>query len=116
MLLFLTRQYYISKFPIGLFEVINHCYNGTNFYLQNIDKLDDSDYISIKYEELCDNPNDIIVDIMKFLNLKSDFDYSNYIKPRKIKLNKNVKLLSNYINKKMKTYFNYFDYKLESDN
>ena len=102
--------------PVGLFGIINRCSIGTKFYLQNIDNLNNLDYISIKYEELCNNPNEIIGDILKFLNLTSNIDFSGYIKPRKIKLNKNVKLLNNYIYKTMKAYFNYFDYKIETDN
>jgi hypothetical protein len=108
--LFLSRLYYDSPIPVGLIEVINRCSNGTNYYLRNIKEINSSDYISIKYEELCYDPNLYISNILKFLNIKSQLDFSKYISPRKIKINDKVNLFNDYIKTRMKPYFKEFNY------
>ncbi len=108
--LFLSRLYYDSYTPLGLFEVINRCSNGTEYYLKNINKLDSTCYISIKYEDLCNNPNFNISNILKFLNLESKIDFSKYIKPRNLEIDKRIKFFKKYIEYRMKSYFKEFNY------
>ena len=71
-----ARLYFASKFPIGIFDVINLTANGTKYYLKNIKYISKKNYISIKYEDLCKEPNKVITNIMEFLNLKSDQDFN----------------------------------------
>lgn len=108
--LFLSRLYYDSPIPLGLFEVIHRCSNGANYYLRNINKLNPSDYISIKYEELCNDSNYNISRILNFLNLESKIDFSKYISPRKLKIKDQVNSFKNYIKFKMKSYNDEFNY------
>jgi len=107
----LSRLYYDSPIPLGLFEVINRCSIGTNYYLKNIKKLNSSNYKSIKYEDLCNNPNLYISEILKFLNVESKLDFSKYISPRNIKINSRVNLFEKYIKSKMKHYCTEYNYK-----
>lgn len=109
--LLLSRLYYDSSIPFGLFEVINRCSNGTNYYLKNIEKLNPTDYISIKYEDLCTNPNLFISEILEFLNVESKIDFSKYISPRNININSRIKSFEKYIKSKMKYYYKEFNYK-----
>ena len=107
------RKYYLSRFPPGIFEVINRCAKGTDFYLNNINSLRKEDYVSIKYEDLCKNPNENIRKILDLLKLKSNIDFNEYIKPRKLNLSQEVKFLRKYIYKKMEHYFKHFNYEIE---
>jgi hypothetical protein len=110
LLLFASRIYYASKFPPGIFGIVRHYRKGTNYYLKNIKNLSKEDYISTKYEDLCEKPNETIKHILDFLDLKSDKNFSRYIKPRKLDLTPEVILLEKFIFKRMKPYFEYFGY------
>lgn len=111
-LLFLSRLCYTSRLPIGLFDVIHYSARTTKYFLKNINQLSKEDYISIRYEDLCREPNRAIAGIMDFLHLESNIDHSNYIKPRNLKVIPEVKTMKKYILKKMKPYFEYFEYSI----
>ena len=110
--LFLMRLYYVSPFPLGIFEVIWQSRNGTRYYLKNIKYLSEDDYVSLKYEDLCKEPNKIMGKILNFLNLKSDIDFSSYVKPRKLDLIHEINFLKKFIYKIMKSYFRFFSYNI----
>lgn len=112
LLIFASRVYFTFKFPPGIFEVIWRAKNGTKYYLKNIKYLSKDDYISLRYEDLCERPTEIIKNILNFLDLKSDKDFRGYIKPRKLNLTPEVRFLKKFIFKRMKAYFNYFGYKV----
>lgn len=112
-LLFMLRIYYTSRFPIGIFNVIYSSFKETKYFLKNINRLSENDYISIKYEDLCREPNKTISNIMDFLNLKYNKDFSTYIKQRNLDLIPEVKLLKKVIFKKMKPYFRYLNLSLD---
>ena len=112
LLLFLTRAFY-SWTPFGLLKVIRTCSAGTKYFLKNKNLLSDGDFISIKYEDLCKEPNKIIGDILKFLDLNSDIDFTKFIKPRNLKFGSDVDFFKKYIYSKMKPYFEYFKYTFE---
>ena len=107
-----ARIYYTSKIPIGLFVEIQSYAWATSYFLKNINQLPKNDYILIKYEDLCRDPNKVIAEIISFLQIKSDVDFSMFIKPRKLDLIPEVKILKKYIFKKMKPFFEYFDYSI----
>ena len=94
---------------------IRHSSEATNYYLKNIKSLSEQDYVEIKYEEFCKEPEDNITKIMKFLNLKSqnELDFDKLIKPRKLELSIEVERMQKYIYKKMKPYFSCWGYKYE---
>lgn len=108
----LLRMYYSLRFPAGIFEIIKTYRKSSEYFLKNINKLSNKNFISIKYEDLCDNPNYIIRNIMDFLELKVDIDFTKYIAPRNLKIVPIVKFLQAYIYKKMESYFKYFGYVL----
>jgi hypothetical protein len=109
----LARWYYISRFPPGIFEVIHRSKKACRHYLNNIEKLPSESFIWIQYETLCKNPNDVIYNIFDFLHMSTDKDYSGYIKPRKLKIIPEVKRMKNFIYRRMKSYFEYFNYTLD---
>lgn len=109
---YFIRYFFSTKFPIGLSELIRRATKNTNYYLKNIDKIPKEDYISIKYEDLCNKPNQTINNIMDLLDLKTSFDASKHIKPRHTKTVKAVKIMKKNIYKKIKTYFENFGYSI----
>jgi len=110
LLLFLYRVYYTLVFPPGVFEVLWRVKTGTDSYLKNIQYLSKDDYISVRYEDLCEKPNAVMNTILTFLGISSQRDFSGYVKPRKLKLTPEVSFLKTFIFKKMKKYFTYFGY------
>ncbi len=85
------------------------------FYLNNIKKLPDDSYISITYEDLCENPEQIIQDILKQVHLtpRTSLSYHEMIKPRKIKLHPMVLFLRAFIYAAMKRYCDTFSYTVD---
>lgn len=110
---FMSRMYYDYKFPLGIFEIIHRSANDVKYYLKNVEYLPKEDYVSIRYEELCEKPNQVINGILNFLNLESsDIDFSGFIKPRKLSILPIVSSLKPYIFRRMKSYFQCFEYKI----
>jgi len=112
LLLWLNRIFYTSIFPPGVFEVIHTCSYSTKYFLKNVNKIEENNFISIKYEDLCKNPNDTMSNILRFLDIKPGIDFSELIKPRNLKTESKVRFLNKYICRKMKPYFEYFNYKI----
>ena len=98
--------------PMGALILIKYSTLSVKKYLKNISKLSSSDFVEITYETLCEKPNETITEILDFLKIeKKDFDFSNYIKPRKTNLDPNVKKFHSFVYKNMKNYFKKFNYK-----
>ena len=107
-----ARINYSSPFPPAVFNVIRRSIKDTRYFLKNISHLKNDDYISIKFEDLCSEPKKIITNILDFLHIKSNIDFSEFIKPRNLSLTPEVRILKNFIFKKMKPYFEYFEYSI----
>ena len=110
-LLFTHRIYYIGPFHTGLISAIYRYSMNTKYFLRNINRIKEEDYISIKYEDLCQDPNGVILKILDFLELNSNKDFSKFIQPRNLDLSSEVKKFKKFIIKKMKPYLNHFEYK-----
>lgn len=108
--LILYRTHYSFPIPPALFELIHYSKKATNFYLNNINHLKKTDYVSIKYEDLCTHPQTVFSDIMEFFDITSDLNISKYINPRNLELSREVRFTKKYIIKKMKLYFEHFGY------
>ena len=75
--------------------------------------VEKKDYISITYESLCKNPNKTMLEITKFLDIKSyEIDFKDFIKVRGNYITPHIKFFSKFIFRKMKLYFKEFAYKL----
>jgi len=110
-------KYLTSSF--SFFGLMLFCINSsksTKYYLNNIRKLSDDCYISITYEELCNNPPQTMKHIFSKLNIKpkKKIDYNSFIKPRKTNLDPSVMFLKNFIYSSMKTYCKKFHYTLDN--
>jgi hypothetical protein len=85
---------------------------STEYYLKNIDKLSDNEYISITYEEFCNYPQETLETIMEKLSLTTiqNIDAAALINPRSVTVDKSVQKLRMYINKSLKKYYDRFHY------
>ncbi|MEF8878865.1 MAG: sulfotransferase [Candidatus Thermoplasmatota archaeon] len=110
---YFLRLFFSTKIPIGLLELIRRSSKNVEYYLKNIDKIPEKDYVSIKYEDLCNKPNQTIGAILDFLDLKTNFDASRFVEPRHTKTVKSVEITEKLIYKTMKEYFENFGYTLK---
>ena len=97
---------------IRTIQTINKLTRETNYFLKNIKLLNKTDFICIRYEDLCEKPNTKIIEILKFLKIKEKklLQFSDFIKPRKKTILKELQQKEKYISKQMKPYFSEFKY------
>jgi hypothetical protein len=112
LLLFGYRLFYGFGFPLGVFEVFWRVKTGTASFIHNIHQLSNKDYISIRYEDLCERPNESISSIIQFLGMTSEMDFQESIKPRKLQLEPEVLFLKKFFYRRMRAYFEMFGYTL----
>ncbi len=103
-------------FPLGLLLFSLYTRNALNYYLRNIKHLENHDYISLKYEDLCENPQENMEKVLDFLGIKNvNVHFSKYINPRKTKIDKGVVKMKKFIYFIMKKYFEKFNYKTKDE-
>ena len=97
---------------ISLRRSIQTSIEATTYFMQNVDKLPRQDYLSIKYEDLCQAPEHTIQQIMTFLNIEDylTLDYAQIIKPRSLNLLPEVQKRAMQIQQKSKEYFDRHSY------
>lgn len=68
--------------------------------LKNVGYLPSEDIVSIKYEDLCQDPNTIMQKIINFLeiDLPEKIDFANRVNPRETSLLPDVEQMLNYLN------------------
>lgn len=110
--LYCYRLLYSSYTPIRSLQVVKRIIKDTNYFLDNINKLDKTDYISITYENLCQQPELVITDIIKFLAapLPHHINYHDYIKSRKTNELNELKMIKKTVIKKLYNYISYCGY------
>ena len=108
----LIRLLYSKRFGLGLRQSIQTSIKATTYYMENIGALPAQDYISIRYEDLCNSPAATIGQIMTFLNIedRSNLDYAQIIEPRSLNLLPEVQKRAKQIQQKSKEYFDYYGY------
>ena len=94
-------------------NLIDKTLEESTYFLQNIEQLSTTDYLSIRYEDICQNPEENIQEILGFLNLESkvNLDYPSLISPRPLQFLPQVEKASPVINDKLKDYFEYHQYR-----
>jgi len=111
------RFVYSSCTPIRVNSAIKRIANETNLFLENIDVLQkDEEYINVRYEDLCRDPQSIIEEIMKFLDipLEPNLNYRDFIKPRKTVFLKELQRREKFVSKRMYKYLTYCKYETAS--
>ena len=103
-------------FQISTIKAIKNLTKATNYFLKNIKSLNKNDYICTRYEDLCEKPDTKINEILKFLKIKEKkyVKYSDFIKPRKTPILRELQQKEKYIIKQMKPYFSQFKFDIFS--
>lgn len=83
---YLYGFYYSQFFDLGLRKVLKDTYESTNYFLENISALSKTDYINVKFEELCQEPEATISNILDFLGLTPPETIDCNIQPRPVQL------------------------------
>jgi hypothetical protein len=116
-ILYFARFIFSDFSPFGLIYLTMFSSRSIKYYMKNIKKLEKKDYVTIKYEQLCNNPENTMEKILKFLEIKNiNIDFKKFIKPRKTNLDKSVIKLQNFIHFNMKDYFERFGYRKKINN
>jgi hypothetical protein len=100
------------RFPLGLAIVVEHRAAYTRYFLDNIGRLDDSDYVNIRYEDLCHATETTMQAVFNHLDMR-DIDagrFTSYINPRDLSLSRDVARLQGYIQKRFARYRAMFGY------
>jgi hypothetical protein len=104
------RSLHWSFFNLGLRRITEQSIRATTAFVENIGFLSTADYVSIKYDDLCDAPEATITKILEFLGLKATatIDYQSWIASRP--LNWLPEVLRNYdeICGKLEPYLAYY--------
>ncbi len=102
----LFRVLYSSFLGLGLDRVIQQSILSTTYFLDHIQSLPTTDYISIRYEDLCQNPESTILEILAFLKLetKTSLNYEELIQTRPLNLLPEVQNSYDKICSKLKPY------------
>jgi len=110
----LFRVLYSSLFGLGVRRVTQKSMLATSYYLENINSLPTTDYISIKYEDLCQSPESTILKVLEFLQLeaKTTVDYDNLIATRPLKLLPEVQNSYDEICRKLQLYLVHCGYQV----
>jgi Sulfotransferase family len=109
---FFYQLLYSSYFDLGLRRVTKEAVQSTTYFLENINALPKTDYVSLTYEELCHAPEATIMKILGFLGLEArvTLAYDSLIQPRQLKLLPEVERKYEQIRQKLQPYFAYHDY------
>ena len=112
----LIRVLSSRRLGLGVRRSIEASIKATNYFMQNIDQLSAEDYLSIRYEDLCQAPEPTIQQIMTFLGIEnsSTLDYSQIIKPRSLNLLPEVEKQAEKIQQQSKAYFERYGYSARS--
>jgi hypothetical protein len=106
------RFLYSDKTPLRLRSAINNLYQHTTQILHDLPKIPKKNYYTITYEELCNNPQNSIENIMRFLkyDIKKKPDYLELVAPRKTKWLPEILKNKDKILQKFQEYLEYCGY------
>ena len=108
----LARFMFSSRFGLGAKLMTRGAAKATNYFMENISSLDESDYIGLRYEDLCREPRSTIAKILDHLGLEENaqVDYESLISVRADALLKDVERSRESIIKRTRPYFERFGY------
>jgi hypothetical protein len=92
-----------------------HAVRVAEYFLRNIGSLPKTDYVSLKYEDLCRQPDDAMGGILQFagVNPAARTSYRDLIEPRPPKVMAEVRRLYRRIRPKIQGYLNFHGYEAE---
>jgi hypothetical protein len=108
----MARLFWSLRFGLGTRILTRRMRRGTTYFLKNIASLPKADYLSLKYEDLCRDPESQITRILQFLGLNAAAcpAYDPLIAPRQLSLLPEIARRQTYILRKLHPYCVYFGY------
>ncbi len=108
----LIRFFFDNMSMLPLMAITKVEEKATERFLEQVKEIPEDSYTHVKYEELCNNPQETMEHILDFLGCEEgkDMDFSSFISPRDTSTEGCVKKLKGYIMRHMDHYCEYFDY------
>ncbi len=112
--LYIVRFLYSDTWDLGARMTSRHVAAAASYYLDHVSELPPSRYIEIRYEDLCEQPNERVKEIMDFLGLqdRTGEDFSALIAKRPIHLLPDVERQLPRIAPRLRRYCERFGYSL----
>lgn len=106
------RLMYFPHFNIGLNKVLQQAFDATLYFVSNINNLPEDTYISIQFEDLCEQPEVTLKEIFNFLQVTPIIptDYQSLINKRPTTLIPAVAKNQKRITKRLAPYFKLQNY------
>ena len=103
---------YFPRFNIGLNKVLQQAEETTDYFVNNIDRLPESAYTSIRFEDLCAQPQATFEQIFDFLQITPvvPIDYQSLISKRPTTLLPTVASNRQRIAQRLASYFKLHSY------
>lgn len=113
---FAGRLVYSPLLPLLIRRVMNWVVSGAGYYMKNISALPESDYVSLRYEDICSDLQGQIERILSFLGLapSRDFRTAPGIRQRTLPLSPDLRRSKGRISSRMRDYFERFGYSFEA--
>lgn len=108
----LRRIAFSDFLGLGLRWMLNYCKILCSYYLRHINSLPESDYTSLKYEDLCQDPQGTLNSLFDFLSIHPEINPLDQItvQPRHSPLLPEIERNQDRIKKKLHGYFRALDY------
>ena len=110
----MVRIRLVFSSPLGFRVVLRHVRRTTQYFLTHIPRLTEADYVSIKYEELCQDPDAEVAKIMSFLDLAktNNTDFRGLIRERRMNLLPEVESQRGLVRERLLRYAEYCRYQI----
>lgn len=104
-----------SHFGLGFRITARHVFRATSYFLKNIHKVSPSDYISVRYEDLCDEPRPTVKEILDWLKAEPSKSvlWDSFINVREAPLLPEVRKRQRWICENTRNYLDSFGYTFE---
>ncbi|HBE18531.1 MAG TPA: sulfotransferase [Cyanobacteria bacterium UBA11149] len=86
--------------------------NALSYFIESVNSVPNTDYICIKYEELSQDTETVVLRILNFLGLepKSPLSYNTVIESRPLRLLPEIEVKYDDLYRELRSYFDYFGY------
>lgn len=108
----LAKSAFPSFLGLDVRILLTYTWWGVRYFMKNMDGVPAGDTISIRYEDLCQEPEQAINSILAFINTEPNhnLDYKALIQPRPLKLTPTVAQHKQKIQARLKPYLDFNGY------
>lgn len=113
--LYLTRLAFSNLFDLGYRLSKLHVVRATDYLMENLPQMPASDYVTIRYEDMCQFPNQTISKILSFLQITppTPINYETFINERQSPLLPEVEKHKADLANALKPYYDYYNYDIQ---